>query len=76
MGDKTEFLYIKVFKTPEELGEFVISSTLLTSTKQELEDRIGMTIDDWRDTCKSATSDSIVGGKFRNILLKKLSEIY
>lgn len=76
MGDNTEFLYIKVFKTPEELGEFVISSTLLTSTQQELEQRIGMTIDEWRDMCKFATSDSIKGSIFRKILLKKLSEVY
>ena len=61
IGDNKEFLYIKVFKTPEELGEFVISSTLLTSTEKELENRIGMTIDEWRDVCKFAISDCIKG---------------
>jgi len=76
MGDNTEFLYMKIFKTPEELGEFVISSTLLTSTEEELENRIGMTIDEWRDICKCTVSDSIKGTRFRNILLKKLSEVY
>ena len=76
MGDNKEFLYIKIFKTPEELGEFVISSTLLTSTEKELENRIGMTIDEWRDICKFAIKDSIKGEIFRKILLKKLSEVY
>ena len=76
MGDNREFLYIKFFKTPEELGEFVISSTLLTSTQQELENRIGMKIDEWRDICKAATSDFMKGTTFRNILLKKLNEVF
>ena len=40
MGENTEFIYIKVFSTPEELGEFVISSTLVTSTEKELENII------------------------------------
>ena len=76
IGDNKEFLYIKVFKTPEELGEFVISSMLITSTEKELENRIGMTIDEWRDICKFAIKDFIKGEKFRRILLKKLSAVY
>ena len=76
IGDNKEFLYIKVFRTPEELGEFVISSMLITSTEKELENRIGMTIDEWRDICKFAVKDFIKGEKFRNILLKKLSAVY
>ena len=71
IGDNKEFLYIKVFWTPEELGEFVISSMLITSTEEELENRIGMTIDEWRDICKFAVKDFIKGEKLRNILLKK-----
>lgn len=76
MGDNTEFLYVKFFKTPEELGEFVISSALLASNAEELEDKIEMTIDEWRELCKFATKDVIKGGIFRNILLKKLKEIF
>ena len=76
MGDNTEFIYIKVFKTPEELGEFVISSTLITSTEKELENRIGMTIDEWRNICKLAIKDSDKGEIFRKILLRKLSEVF
>ena len=76
MGENTEFIYIKVFSTPEELGEFVISSTLVTSTEKELENRIDMSIDEWRDICKSAIKDSVKGQIFRKVLLKKLSEVY
>jgi len=76
MGDNTEFIYIKVFKTPEELGEFVISSTLITSTEKELESRVGMTIDEWRNVCKLAIKDSANGELFRKILLRKLSKVF
>lgn len=76
MGDNKEFIYIKFFKTPEELGEFVISSTLLTGTEEELENRIGMSIDEWREICKVAVKDSRKGQIFRKVLLKKLSEVY
>ena len=76
MGNDKEFLYIRIFKTPEELGDFVISSTLLTSTNEELENKIGITIDEWKDVCKFATTDLTKGRVFRSILLKKLSEIY
>lgn len=76
MGDNTEFIYIKIFRTPKELGEFVISSSLLTSTEKELEDKIGMSLDDWRDICESAVTDQVKGKIFREILLKKLSEVF
>ena len=76
MGDNTEFIYIKVFKTPEELGEFVISSTLITSTEKELENRVGMTIDEWRNVCKFAIKNSDNGELFRQILLRKLSKVF
>jgi hypothetical protein len=76
MGDNKEFLYIKVFSTPKELGDFVISSSLLTNTEKELESRIGMTIDQWRDICENAISDPNKGELFREILLKNLSEVF
>lgn len=76
MGNDKEFLYIKVFKTPQELGEFVISSTLLTSTEKELENRIGITIDEWREVCKLAITEPNKGEQFRDILQKKLSEVF
>lgn len=76
IGDNKEFIYIKVFTTPEELGEFVVSSTLITSTEKELENRIGMTIDEWGDICKFAIKDVTKGEIFRKILLKKLSRVF
>ena len=76
MGDNTEFLYMKTFINPEELGEFVISSSLLASSAEELENRIDMKLNDWREVCKYAEKDLIKGDIFRNILLKKLREIF
>lgn len=76
IGDNKEFIYIKVFKTPEELGEFVIKSMLITSTEKELENSIGMTIDEWRNVCKFAINNLIKGETFREVLLKKISKVY
>ncbi|OOM11349.1 hypothetical protein CLOSAC_29090 [Clostridium saccharobutylicum] len=76
IGDKNGFLYIKVFKTPEELGDLVISSSLITSTEEELQNKIGMTIDEWKDVCSKAIKDTNNGEIFRNILFKKLSEVF
>lgn len=75
-GDNTEFLYMKIFNTPGELGEFVISSALLASNAQELEDKIDMSLDEWRAVCALAEKDYSKGEMFRNILLKKLKEIF
>ena len=76
MGDNNQFIYIRFFNTPEELGEFVISSSLMTSTEKELEDKIGLTIDEWRNICTSVEKDSEMGERFRDILLKKLTEVF
>ena len=76
IGDNKEFIYIKVFKTPEELGEFVIKSMLITSTEKELENSIDMTIDEWRNVCKFAINNLIKGEIFRKVLLKKISKVY
>ena len=76
MGDNNEFIYIKFFSTPKELGEFVISSGLITSTEEELEDKIGMSIDEWENICENALTDVNSGEKFRSTLIKKLSEVF
>lgn len=76
MGDNKEFIYIKLFRNPEEVGDFVVSSALLTSTKEELEKKIGMKIDEWKDVCQNSLKDSTKGEVFRDILLKKLSEVF
>ncbi|MGL5352899.1 MAG: hypothetical protein ACRDA5_06180 [Clostridium sp.] len=74
-GDSSEFLYIKVFKTTQELGEFVITSSYITSTDEEFKDRVGVSIDEWRALCMDAASDYSKGTKFRDILLKSLTEV-
>lgn len=76
MGDNTEFIYIKFFTTPKELGEFVVSSGLMTSTEEELEAKIGISIDEWNNICDNAIEDKNSGEKFRKILLKKLTEVF
>lgn len=76
MGNNKQFLYIKIFNTPEQLGEFVISSAVITNTEKELENKIGMPISEWRDVCKYTISDSAKGETFKDILQKKLSEVY
>lgn len=75
MGDNKEFIYIKLFRSPEEVGDFVVSSTLLTSTEEELENRIGMKLETWKSVCKDSLKDAAKGEIFRDTLLKKLSEV-
>lgn len=74
-GNHKEFLYLKVFKTAEELGEFVVSSSYMTATDDDFIDRTGISVDDWRDTCKKVISDKFKGLEFRDILLKSLTEV-
>lgn len=76
MGDNKEFLYIKMFKKPEEVGEFVISSGLLTSTEEELEKKIGMKLEEWKNVCKSVLKDRSKAEEFKRTLVKKLSEVF
>lgn len=74
-GDSTEFLYLKVFKTPEELGEFVISSSYMSSSVEEFESKTRKNIDDWREICSTADKEKVTGEAFRKILLKYLTEV-
>lgn len=74
-GDNKEFLYLKVFKTTDELGEFVITSSYMTSTEEEFKNRIGVTVEEWREICSNASKDITKGSKFRDILLKSLTEV-
>lgn len=74
-GSSTEFLYLKVFRSPEELGEFVINSILTTNDASEFERKVGVTIDKWREICEMATSNWSLGESFRQIIKKHLTEI-
>ena len=74
-GDNKEFLYLKVFETPEEVGEFVVKSSIASSTEDEFVNRIGEDIESLLDICKTADTNKQNGEKFREILLKKLTEV-
>lgn len=74
-GDHKEFLYIKIFSTAEELGDFVVKSSYMTATEEEFKSRTGVSINDWKEICSKAISSSEDGEKFKNILLKSLTEI-
>ncbi|MGL4572170.1 MAG: hypothetical protein ACRCVJ_14025 [Clostridium sp.] len=74
LGDDTEFLYLKVFKNPEELGEFVAETVETTDREEEFKSGIGLSVDDFRDLCTKVCTDRECSNVFRNILLNKLSE--
>lgn len=75
IGDDREFLYIKLFKSPKEVGDFVVSSATITNSEGELESKIGMKIDEWLNLCENTLKDKKCAEKFRQILLKRLSEV-
>lgn len=74
-GDSREFLYLKVFKTIEDLGEFVVKSSYITSTEEEFKNRIGVSVEEWRQIYNNALVDISSGSKFRDILLRSLTEV-
>ena len=74
-GDNQEFLYLKLFKSPEDLGEFVIGSTMITSDEESFINKTGVTIEEWRKICNAATSDKVYGERFKEILQKNLTEV-
>lgn len=74
-GNNKEFLYLKVFKNAEEVGEFVINSILTTGDSDSFKDKIGVGIDEWRIICKNATTNVEVGERFKEIFQKNLTEI-
>ena len=74
-GDSTEFLYLKIFNTPEELCEFVINSSYMSSSVEEFERNTSKNIEDWRIICSTADKDKITGEAFKKILLKYLTEV-
>lgn len=75
IGDNREFLYIKLFESPKEVGDFVVSSATITNSESELESKIGMKIDEWLNLCENTLKDKKSAEKFRQILLKRLSEV-
>ena len=74
-GDNKEFLYLKIFDDPKDLGEFVISSSYITTTEEDFIERTGINIVEWKSICEKAHTNKRDGEKFRDILLKSLTEI-
>lgn len=74
-GNNKEFLYMKIFKTPVELGEFVVESTMLTNSEKEFENKVGVSIDRWSYLCKNLNKDKSIKEEFRKILQRNLSEV-
>lgn len=73
-GDNREFLYLKIFNT-KGVREFVVNSSYMTTTEREFKDRIGISIPEWNNICERANKNKRDGEKFRDILLKSLTEI-
>lgn len=74
IGDKTRFLYIKVFKTATQVGKFIDSSVEMTNKQKEFENEIGLSLKQWQDIYLNVGKDKKSSTIFRNILLNKLSE--
>ncbi|MGG7178863.1 hypothetical protein ACQPU1_14810 [Clostridium paraputrificum] len=75
VGDNKEFLYIKIFKNTEDLGRFVLDSTMMTSNSDEFERKTGVTIDEWKIICKGAVKNKHLGEKLQKVLQKNLTEV-
>ena len=74
-GDNKEFLYLKIFDDPKDLGEFVISSSYITTTEEDFIERTGINIVESKSICEKAHTNKWDGEKIRDILLKSLTEI-
>ncbi|MGG7079307.1 hypothetical protein [Clostridium sardiniense] len=74
VGDNKQFLYIKVFKTAKDLGEFIDDSVRMTNKEEEFKEGIGLSLDEWREVYLKVGEDKEYSNIFRKILLNKLSE--
>ena len=74
-GDNKEFLYLKIFDKPKELGEFVVNSSYITTTEEDFVERTGISLVEWKKICENADVNKRNGERFRDILLKSLTEI-
>lgn len=76
VGDSKKFMYLRAFKTPAEVGEFIVSSFLCTGAEDELEEKLGLSIDELRNVCNLALKDDYSAQMFKDILQKKLSDVF
>ncbi|WP_194191767.1 hypothetical protein [Clostridium chrysemydis] len=72
LGDSTKFLYLKVYKTTDELCDFIEDALKINT---DIEEKFGgLTVEEWKEVCLKAPRDRIKAGELREIFLKKLSE--
>ena len=74
-GDSKEFLYIKLFDKPEELGKFVLESNYMASSEEEFKSKTNEDLTTWMELCSRATKDKKSGESFKKILQKSLTEV-
>ena len=74
-GDNKEFLYLKIFRNPEELGNFIVDSTMLTNDENTFISKTGVTVSEWKKICSEAIKNELSAEKFKEILQKNLSEV-
>ena len=74
-GDSSEFLYLKIFEKPEELGKFVLESSYMSSSEDELKEKTNEDTTTWLEMCKKATTNKKSVEQFRRILQKNLTEV-
>lgn len=75
LGDSDEFLYLKVFKNAEELGNFIFETNLQTNFEQSYEREIEMTAEEWFKLCKNAHKNKEDENVFKEILFKHLENV-
>ena len=74
-GDNKEFLYLKIFRNPEELCNFIVDSTMLTNDENTFISKTGVTVSEWKKICSEAIKNKLSAEKFKEILQKNLSEV-
>ena len=74
-GDNKEFLYLKIFESAKELGDFVLNSSYMTLSEEDFKIKTGITVDEWEEVCLDVGKNEINAKKFRDVLLKSLTEI-
>ena len=75
LGDIDTFLYMKVFSSASELGQFIINTNLQTDSEDAFEKKIGMSEEKWMELCKQVHKNPVSGEKLKLTLTRDLTEI-
>lgn len=75
LGNSTEFLYLRVFKNPVELGDFVLNTNMQTDYEDTFEIGTSITTDEWIKLCYDAVDNEEAGESLKQILFKELKDI-